>query len=219
MPELDIEIEKIKDLVEKKKKLLANLPKSLEYLRLHIDEEIHKLNTQIHKLEKINTNGHWVMLKKEINLNDGIAHDIPPLPFAVSNRLDVEQNTLMGQQRKTKYGYGDAECEDLRISRGKYNAWMHVILAFIIQVIVTLAVFITLLDHLFGIEKSNVFIVFISGIIAVGLSVIIYWDRWECIEAFASNFCTGIANFSILVAPPAAFLYANYRGIMKLFRR
>jgi hypothetical protein len=41
-------------------------------------------------------------------------------------------------------------------------------------------------------------------------------DRWRVNEAFASRFCSGLANLSMLYVPIVAWVYANIRAIKKL---
>jgi hypothetical protein len=109
---------------------------------------------------------------------------------------------------------GDSAGEYREMDHGGYHAWIHVAVAFVLQVVL-LAIIVTKgLDAIFpGISWVGVGIGF--GLLA---TIWIYWDRWRCIEAYASEWCTGILNLSILAVPLVALCYANYRGFRKLRR-
>jgi hypothetical protein len=107
---------------------------------------------------------------------------------------------------------GDAAGECREMDRGRYHAWIHVAVAFALQVIL-LAVLVTK-----GLDALFPSISWMGVGIGVGslLTIWIYWDRWYCIEAYTSEWCTGSLNLSILGVPFVAFIYANYRGFRKL---
>jgi hypothetical protein len=50
----------------------------------------------------------------------------------------------------------------------------------------------------------------------IALAYFVFRDRWKCIEAFSSRFCSGLMNLSLLYVPWVALVYANVRGIQKL---
>lgn len=109
---------------------------------------------------------------------------------------------------------GDAAGEHLGIWHGKYSAWTHVVLAFILECLVLGALPMTLLSPLLGTAGTAIGL----GIGALG-AILVFHDRWRCIEAFASKFCSGLMNLSMLYVPFVAFAYANVRGIAKITRR
>ena len=41
----------------------------------------------------------------------------------------------------------------------------------------------------------------------------------RCTEAYASQYCSGVANLSLLYVPLVALVYANVRGVRKLSGR
>lgn len=114
---------------------------------------------------------------------------------------------------------GDAADEHRTMKRGSFDASSHVGLAFLYEVATVSAIFIsylwTPLKALVGAE-----IILAVGVLAgFGFALLIFWNRWMCIEALSSRFCCGVYNVSFLFVPLIAFIYANVRGIMKLFGR
>jgi hypothetical protein len=107
---------------------------------------------------------------------------------------------------------GDCAGEFREMERGKYHAWIHVSVAFALQIV--------FFDFLFAVPvrvvihsdllNSAVFV------LATFASLLVYWNRWRCIEAFSSTYCTGIFGISLLSVPLITFFYANYRGLRKM---
>jgi hypothetical protein len=114
---------------------------------------------------------------------------------------------------------GDSGGEHLDMRRGYFTAWIHVILSFVLEVLIFWVLFAKLLEHMYGVTDATDGMVLVSGIASGTVSTGIYWNRWKCIEAFASRFCTGVINASLIYVPEIALIYANYRGLLKLFRR
>jgi predicted signal transduction protein with EAL and GGDEF domain len=98
------------------------------------------------------------------------------------------------------------------MEHGKYHAWIHVVLAFALQIIVLAFLFVRTTEAM---VHSNTWNGFDVGLAILG-AFLIYWNRWHCIETYASTYCTGVLNLSIVSVPLITFLYANYRGIRKL---
>lgn len=120
--------------------------------------------------------------------------------------------------------YGDRAGEHLRMKRGRFRATVYVFFAFLMQIAVVAGIF-ALGAGIIGAVAS--FDDDVTGMItlaagstgAVGGGVLAYFvfrDRWKCIEAFSSRFCSGLMNLSILYVPFVALVYANVRGIQKL---
>jgi len=113
-------------------------------------------------------------------------------------------------------GFGDSGNEAVRMKRGKYDSWAHVHIAFFVQ-----AGFVALLAA-FGCaavshgDATSYAILGVSTFVAAATTLWVYSDRWSCIEAFSSRFCSGVANLSIFYVPVITFVYANYRGLRKL---
>lgn len=116
-------------------------------------------------------------------------------------------------------GIGDAEGEYLTGQGGKYAAVLYVGLAFWGQLFITSGILMAILAILFGGKVHLSILSALSGGLAAVITLLIYWDRWKCITVYASKYCTGCVNISLLIVPPIAFFYANWRGILKLMRR
>jgi hypothetical protein len=126
----------------------------------------------------------------------------------------------MGKASAWGAGGGDAAGEHLSMVHGRYSAWVYVVLAFMLEMAVgtflIAAAFEALARALFPSLAGWAFGVGLAGGLALAIGV--FWDRWRCTEAFASNYCAGCVNVSILYVPFIAFGYANSRGIPRLFR-
>lgn len=111
---------------------------------------------------------------------------------------------------------GDSGFEFIRMKRGKYDAWGYVHVAFFVQValIAAWAAFgIAVATHA-GDASST--LLGTAVLVGIASTLWIYDDRWNCIEAFSSRFCSGMANLSLFYVPVIAFFYANFRGFRKL---
>jgi hypothetical protein len=113
-------------------------------------------------------------------------------------------------------GIGDPGYEYLRMKRGKYDAWAHVHIAFFVETIMMTSLIALALALAFHAEATSYTILGTATFAAMAATLWIYVDRWSCIEAFSSRFCSGLANFSIFYVPVIAFVYANIRGLKKL---
>ena len=118
--------------------------------------------------------------------------------------------------RKPKH-IGDAAGEHTEVPRGKYHAWVHVAIAFAVEVVLLGVLLARVMEILFHAESLVAVPVGLS--LGLAIVVLIYDDRWHCIEAFSSLYCTGLLTASLFVVPIVAFCYANYRGFRKLRRR
>lgn len=114
-----------------------------------------------------------------------------------------------------RQGVGDSGREHLSIERGKYDASGYIEFAFFGQVVLVGILIARLLSSM-GLEATNDVVIIIAGIVAVSSTLWVYFDRWRCIEAHSSRFCSGIANFSLFYVPVVALVYANYRAIARL---
>ena len=130
--------------------------------------------------------------------------------------------------REPSAAYGDKAGEHLRMKRSRFSARAYVVVAFVLQVVFS-AVFLALtvdviarkVAHLRQ-DADDMFVV-VALAMGVGggglLAYCIFRDRWKCIEAFSSRFCFGIVNVSMIYVPAVALVYANVRGIQKLWGR
>ena len=108
---------------------------------------------------------------------------------------------------------GDSAGEHLTMTHGRYSAWLHVAIAFFFEAALIGALPMAGLQKVLG--DLGLGLGFVMG--AVG-AYFVFRDRWRCIEAFSSRFCSGLMNLSVLYVPVVAFVYANARGIAKLRR-
>jgi hypothetical protein len=130
-----------------------------------------------------------------------------------------------------EHGYGDRAGEFLRMQRGQYDATLYVVLAFIV---VIAAIWAPLCYGTLALLEFNVPFLLVNryehtqlveevGTGAAAVSLLIaawmFIDRWRCIEATASRYCSGVLNLSVLYVPFVAAAYALVRGALKLFRR
>lgn len=132
---------------------------------------------------------------------------------------------------ESEYGYGDRAGEFLRIPRGQYHAGLYVGVGFILVTLGfwaplhygTLALLESKVPFLLAdryeygqtVEGLGTVAACLSGLLAAW----VFQDRWRCIEATASRYCSGVMNASILYVPIIAALYALFRGAQKLSGR
>lgn len=126
-------------------------------------------------------------------------------------------------------GFGDRAGEHLRMRRGKYGATAYVVLAYLeVAVLLGLVPFLgTALaleppwsqplisppDLRFSILAWSAGGSAILGLLAAWA---IFRDRWRCIEAFSSRYCSGVMNLTLIYLPTIAAIYACVRGARKL---
>ena len=113
---------------------------------------------------------------------------------------------------------GDSAGEDLDMDRGDYNAWIHVIFSVAYLFLAISAVAAVLLESLLHTEPNSTTRTY-AVFVAASATLFSYWNRWRCIEAFSSRFCSGFMAFSFIFVPPISAIYAAYRGVLKLFGR
>jgi len=119
---------------------------------------------------------------------------------------------------------GDAAGEHLRMQRGRYDANVYVFFAFLFQMAIVGLIFggipSLVLASLSPSSDLAVAALLILGIPSGGAAAYFtFRDRWKCIEAFSSRFCSGVMNLSLLYVPIVALVYANVRGFQKLAGR
>ena len=118
-------------------------------------------------------------------------------------------------------GYGDKAMEHLYMKRGRYSAWVYVVLAFLMEAFVIGSLVGLPGGFLVGyLAKSDDAMAITMLALGVpggfGLAYLVFRDRWRVNEAFSSRFCVGIMNISIMFVPLVSFVYANVRGVKKL---
>jgi hypothetical protein len=128
----------------------------------------------------------------------------------------LPRNYFIGVPTTSREGVGDSGGEHLTTSRGKYGAWFYVEIAFFGQVVLTGVVVASLLSVVPNLQTTSDVVLGVAATLAVWLTLWVYSDRWHCIEAYSSRFCSGIANFSMFYVPVIALVYANYRAVMRL---
>jgi hypothetical protein len=123
--------------------------------------------------------------------------------------------------------YGDAAGEHVRMTRGRFGAWPYVVLAFLMQIGIVTALFgfgAAMLVAVTGMPDDAGAATTLAGagtglLGGAALAYFTFRDRWRCIEAFSSRFCSGLMNLSLLYVPAVALVYANVRGVQKLRAR
>jgi hypothetical protein len=131
-----------------------------------------------------------------------------------AKREVTEEREVIVEQKQDWDSVGDRAGEHLLMGHGKYSAWTHVVIAFVLEAIVLGAVPMLIFAG-FGLGEIGYAIGLAIG--AVG-AIWVFANRWRCIEAFASKFCSGLMNLSLLYVPFVAFVYANTRALGKLHR-
>jgi hypothetical protein len=116
--------------------------------------------------------------------------------------------------------FGDRAGEHLHMERGRFDAWIHVVIAYLFESVLLGALPAVGLYDALGLVTSDGTIagglgVALGGLIGAVIAWRVFRDRWRCIEAFASRFCSGLANLSIMYVPWVALIYANVRGFAK----
>ena len=117
--------------------------------------------------------------------------------------------------------YGDRAGEYMQMERGRYDAWIYVVIAFIMQAGWIGGILGLVINAMFSSSATRT-----HDDIGVGLGIgflvggVAAWftfrDRWRCIQAFSSRWCSGVANLSLLYVPIVAFIYANSRAVGKI---
>jgi hypothetical protein len=108
------------------------------------------------------------------------------------------------------------------MKRGRYSAWVYVGFAFCFQ----MGLLGVVPGVLAGVAADAIGIIgSVAGIIGLCVGLIVggggayltFRDRWRVNEAFSSRFCAGLMNLSLMYVPIISLIYANVRGIQKLF--
>lgn len=135
---------------------------------------------------------------------------------------------LRSATRRTAGSLGDKAGEHLRMKRSRFSARPYVVVAFVLQVVFSAVFFALTVDVIARkIAHLRQYTLDMLAVVALGTGVVgggllayyIFRDRWKCIEAFSSRFCLGVVNLSMIYVPAVALVYANMRGIQKLWGR
>lgn len=147
----------------------------------------------------------------------GVAFLIAILAYALIPRSRPIRSGAVFQAAAERVG--DSGNEAARMKHGRYRAWLHVHFGFFVQMgLVGYLAAMGLASHSHG-DAISYTILGVASFVASVSTLWVYADRWRCIEAFSSRFCSGSANLSILYVPVVAIIYANYRGLKKLVGR
>jgi hypothetical protein len=112
---------------------------------------------------------------------------------------------------------GDNAGEYMRMERGRYDAWLYVVVAFLMQTALIGGAIGGLMGLVFTATSDGRTAMLGAGFLIGGVAAFFtFRDRWRCIEAFSSRWCSGVANLSLIYVPIVAFVYANSRAIAKL---
>jgi hypothetical protein len=118
----------------------------------------------------------------------------------------------------------DDEDEILQMQRGRYSAWMHVVVAFLYQIglvggpVMLLAQTAGEGFGMFEHDATTMGLV-IGGVTGLVAAFFVFRGRWSKAEAFASRYTSGIANISLLYVPHVALYYVNRSALKALFAR
>jgi hypothetical protein len=110
---------------------------------------------------------------------------------------------------------GDREGEHLAMRRGRYSAWIHVVLAYVLQSALLGAIVAGGLRHALRFDHDSDIPTGIGLFTGAVLTWFVFRNRWRCIEAHASRYCSGLLNLSAFYVPLIALVYANLRGLGK----
>lgn len=110
---------------------------------------------------------------------------------------------------------GDREREHLAMRRGRYSAWIHVVLAYVLQSVLLGAIVADGLRYALHEGHDSDIATGIGLFTGAVLAWFVFRDRWRCIEAHASRYCSGLLNLSALYVPLIALVYASIRGVGK----
>jgi hypothetical protein len=122
---------------------------------------------------------------------------------------------------------GDRAGEHMHMEHGRYSAWAYVVIGFIYEALFLGATLGLLAGAGVGklIQAVNdnpqtldlgIFVT--AALVGIGGAYFVFRDRWKVNEALSSRFCSGVANLSMLYVPIVSVVYANVRGVKKLFR-
>jgi hypothetical protein len=135
----------------------------------------------------------------------------------------VQPRNVDEKATDTMTPYGDRAGEYMHMERGRYDAWMYVVVAFLFQVGWIGGILGLVLNAIFfsssstGRHGDDIGVCLGIGFLVGGVAAYFtFRDRWRCIEAFSSRWCSGVANLSLLYVPIVAFFYANARAVGKL---
>jgi hypothetical protein len=115
---------------------------------------------------------------------------------------------------------GDRAGEHLGMRRGRYGAWSYVVVAYLFESMLLGIIPIAVLSFVLAPFTSSAAIAGWLGMLGGAvLAWLVFRDRWRCIEAYSSRFCSGLVNLSALYVPLIALVYANKRGLDKWSQR
>jgi hypothetical protein len=130
----------------------------------------------------------------------------------LKQRLQEDQTTLM----KFSNPFGDAGGEHTRMERGQYDSMIHVAIAFAVMLVFSGIMAMSFITNILKISCDDTTSLIVGGVAGAGIALLVFWNRWKCIEAFSSQASCGITNISILYVPIVALFYANWRGVKKV---
>ena len=111
--------------------------------------------------------------------------------------------------------FGDLAGEHLAMRRGRYSAWSYVVVAYLFESVLLGIPVVRLSYALYPFASDDMTPAWIGLLCGAVLAWFVFRDRWRCIEAYASRFCSGLVRLSALYVPLIALIYANIRGLAK----
>lgn len=130
----------------------------------------------------------------------------------LKRRLQEDQTTLTNLSNP----FGDAGGEHTRISRGQYESTIHVVVAFIVQMVCCGILAMSFITNILRISCDDTSSLIVGSLAGLGIALLVFWNRWKCIEAFSSQVSCGVTNISVFYVPIVALIYANWRGLKKV---
>jgi hypothetical protein len=156
----------------------------------------------------------------EQRLGDDTIPSTPYTPRAAFEPLSVGGVASSTIRRRA---VGDSAGEHRYMRRGRFSAWPHVVLAFLAQTVLVGAACAAPAwlgaSRVLGAEAALWVAFAVFAATGPAAAYLTFRDRWRCIEAFASRFCVGVLNLSLLYVPLVALGYANVRAVQRLSGR
>jgi hypothetical protein len=140
---------------------------------------------------------------------------LSPRTALVAVSFDATGARFVADRAAPEPAVGDRAGEHLTMRRGRYGAWGYVVSAYLLESALLGAVLADGLRYVFHSTSDSGIPTGIGMLTGAVLVWFVFRDRWRCIEAHASRYCSGLVNLSLLYVPLIALVYANVRGLAK----
>jgi len=139
----------------------------------------------------------------------------PPRTAPPIASFEPRASRFVAESADLEPAVGDRAGEYLAVRRGRYSAWIHVVIAYLLESALLGALLSDGLRYVFHFARDSDVPTVIGMLTGAVLVWFVFRDRWRCIEAHASRYCSGLLNLSVLYVPFIALVYANIRGLAK----